>query len=652
MARSVASMRGVLLLVVIHSISPLSFISSAAPTRQSYDISTHSLEGSADLRDERSFPTILPLKANDVNSSRPLTERRRRSLLGAARMPLHDGLLSKGYYTSTISIGNPQREFALIVDTGSTVTYVPCSSCTHCGTHQDVAFKPADSTTYEAIPCTSPSCYNGLCDQNHQCKYERQYAESSTSAGVLGKDQFGFGDNADLGSPKLMFGCENAETGDLFYQRADGIMGLGRGQLSIVDQLVKESDMSDTFSLCYGGMDQQGGNMIMGDFPSPPGMVFTASDPRRSPYYNVVLKKIKVAGTALPVDPNVFNAKFGTVLDSGTTYAYLPEKAFNEFKRAVVGQLNLKAVAGPDPQFEDFCFEDAGSDPKTLSEYFPSVELEFGDGVSLALDPENYLFKHTQRTGAYCLGVFKNDNDHTTLLGGILVRDMLVKYDRANNQIGFWPTNCTDLWTSLKDAYDGKNPPIDPFPKSEVKNPPAEQTVDVGAPEVSIKIPDEHIGGLELNISVAANYTVFDSLSSAFVEDMARDLELEARQVKLLDFQEHGPDVDVTCAVSPASFESPLPRSTVENIIGRLQQHRVQFRNDFGSYHLNKWRVIPEERSSWAEKTAGLALGIVIMTVVLSGGVAFWIYRRSRDRTRNVKYVTVDPLGYNASQQL
>lgn len=53
-----------------------------------------------------------------------------------------------------------------------------------------------------------------------------------------------------------------------------------------------------------------------------------------------MLKKIKVAGTALPVDAKVFDGLYGTVLDSGTTYAYLPEKAFNEFKRAVIFSLH------------------------------------------------------------------------------------------------------------------------------------------------------------------------------------------------------------------------------------------------------------------------------------------------------------------------
>lgn len=40
------------------------------------------------------------------------------------------------YYTTRLWIGSPPQKFALIVDTGSTVTYVPCSTCEQCGKHQ------------------------------------------------------------------------------------------------------------------------------------------------------------------------------------------------------------------------------------------------------------------------------------------------------------------------------------------------------------------------------------------------------------------------------------------------------------------------------------------------------------------------------------
>lgn len=44
------------------------------------------------------------------------------------------------YYSTRLWIGTPPQRFALIVDTGSTVTYVPCSTCEQCGNHQVPSF--------------------------------------------------------------------------------------------------------------------------------------------------------------------------------------------------------------------------------------------------------------------------------------------------------------------------------------------------------------------------------------------------------------------------------------------------------------------------------------------------------------------------------
>lgn len=111
--------------------------------------------------------------------------------------------------------------------------------------------------------------------------YDRQYAEMSSSSGVLAEDVLSFGNLSELQPQRAVFGCENQETGDLYSQRADGIMGLGRGDLSIVDQLVEKGLISDSFSLCYGGMDIGGGAMVLGGISPPIDMVFTQSDPVR-----------------------------------------------------------------------------------------------------------------------------------------------------------------------------------------------------------------------------------------------------------------------------------------------------------------------------------------------------------------------------------
>lgn len=113
--------------------------------------------------------------------------------------------------------------------------------------------------------------------------------------------------------------------------------------------------------------------------------------------------------------------------------------------------------------------------------------------------------KHSKVHGAYCLGIFQNGKDPTTLLGGrcfanlpqfstcyistvfpsafkelvdnlvvlsimfmvgILVRNTLVTYDREHSKIGFWKTNCSELWERL---HVSASPPPMP-PASEEKN--------------------------------------------------------------------------------------------------------------------------------------------------------------------------------------
>lgn len=103
----------------------------------------------------------------------------------------------------------------------------------------------------------------------------------SSSSGVLGEDLLSFGNLSKLAPHRAVFGCENMETGDLYSQHADGIMGLGRGDLSVVDQLVDKGVISDSFSLCYGGMDIGGGAMVLGDISPPSDMVYAHSDPVR-----------------------------------------------------------------------------------------------------------------------------------------------------------------------------------------------------------------------------------------------------------------------------------------------------------------------------------------------------------------------------------
>ncbi|KAJ3673043.1 hypothetical protein LUZ60_006417 [Juncus effusus] len=588
-------------------------------------------------------PLILPLQRHHGESTRASAQSNRfvyrrhlqkeeDSSRPNAHMRLYDDLLTNGYYTTRLYIGTPPQEFALIVDSGSTVTYVPCSSCEQCGNHQDPRFQPDQSSTYAPLKC-NPDC---SCNSDlNQCTYERQYAEMSSSSGVLGVDSISFGPDSQLPPQKATFGCENSETGDLYSQHADGIMGLGRGQLSIVDQLVDQGVISDGFSLCYGGMEVGGGAMVLGAFGTyPGGMVFAKSDPVRSPYYNIDLKEITVGGKALKLDPKVFDRRHGTVLDSGTTYAYLPEQAFTAFRDAVIGELHsLKQIPGPDPNYKDICFGGAEKEVSQLSKSFPDVEMVFGNGQKLHLSPENYLFKHSKVEGGYCLGVFQNGKDPTTLLGGIIVRNTLVTYDRHNNRIGFWKTNCSELWQQL-DLIRAPSPAptLPPSPSN------SSSSLAPALPPLAGQI---EVGVITFDMAINVTYEILKPHLNEVAKYIAQELDIDFQQVHIMNVTDKGNYTLVRLAIYPAGSDKFMSNAFAMDIINRLAEHRVKLPDDLGSYQLLEWNVEPpSNRSWWQRHFIGVLIG-TIMVVILSISVLLIYLRKKRNAGPNT-YRPVD----------
>ncbi|XP_038715791.1 aspartic proteinase 39 isoform X1 [Tripterygium wilfordii] len=553
-------------------------------------------------------------------------------------MRLYDDLLTNGYYTTRLWIGNPPQEFALIVDTGSTVTYVPCSGCEQCGKHQDPMFQPELSTTYQAVKC-NPSCN---CDnEGKQCTYERRYAEMSSSSGVLAEDVISFGNESELTPQRAAFGCENMETGDLYSQRADGIMGLGRGQLSVVDQLVDKGVISDSFSLCYGGMDVGGGAMVLGGISPPHDMAFTRSDPFRSPYYNIELKELHVAGKPLKLSPRIFDGKHGTVLDSGTTYAYFPEDAFIAFKSAIMKEIHsLKQIRGPDPNYHDICFSGAGRDVSQLSKVFPEVNMVFNNGQKLTLSPENYLFRHTKVSGGYCLGIFQNGKDPTTLLGGIVVRNTLVTYDRENNKIGFWKTNCSELWRRLQiPGGPAPAPSVSPSSNGSIRMPPS--PLPSGSPP-DILPDDFRIGMITFDMSITVNNISPKPNFTELAEFIAHEMEIDELQVHLLNFSLKENAYLVRWAIFPPESARYISNSMAMSIVLQLKEHRLQFPERFGSYQLLEWNVEPRrEQTWWKQHFLAVAVGVLVTLVVGMSIMGVWLVWRHRQRTVG----TYEPVG-------
>lgn len=351
------------------------------------------------------------------------------------------------------------------------------------------------------------------------------------------------------------------------------------------------------------------------------------------------MKEIHVAGKQLPLNPSVFDGKHGTVLDSGTTYAYLPETAFLAFKEAIMKELSsLKQIRGPDPNYNDICFSTDGSDVSQLSSNFPAVDMIFGNGKKFSLSPENYLFRHSKVHGAYCLGIFQNGKDPTTLLGGILVRNTLVTYDREHSKIGFWKTNCSELWERL---HVSASPPPMP-PASEEKNSTAE-TQPTAAPTGSpyVLSGDLQIGHITFEMSLNISYSDLKPRITELGEFIAQELDVNTSQVSLMKFTSSGNHSFIKWSISPAASTDYISNTTAVGIISRLAEHRLQFPVMFGSYELIGWSVEPKAKRTWWKKSHLVVISIFVVLVIGLLVSGLWLIWRHRQRTVN-PYKTVD----------
>lgn len=166
----------------------------------------------------------------------------------------------------------------------------------------------------------NPSCGAGA---GASCGFNVTYGSSSIAANLVK-------DNITLATdsiPGYTFGCVAKTTGSSFP--AQGLLGLGRGPLSLLSQ--STSLYKSTFSYCLPSYKSvnYGGSLRLGPNSQPIRIKTTPllKNPRRSSLYYVNLQAIRVGKKVVAIPPSAFafdpNTGGGTVFDSGEYFHFL-----------------------------------------------------------------------------------------------------------------------------------------------------------------------------------------------------------------------------------------------------------------------------------------------------------------------------------------
>lgn len=144
----------------------------------------------------------------------------------------------------------------------------------------------------------------------------------------------------------------------------------------------------------------------------------------------------------MPIDQEVFatSNSHGTIVDSGTTLAYLVEEAYGPFVSGITAAVSQ--AARPISYKGNQCYLVSAS----VSEIFPPVSLNFADGASMVLRPEEYLVHiDVILDGAplWCMGFQKAQDQGVTILGDLVLKDKIFVYDLARQRLGWANYDCS-----------------------------------------------------------------------------------------------------------------------------------------------------------------------------------------------------------------
>ncbi|OEL31705.1 Aspartic proteinase nepenthesin-1 [Dichanthelium oligosanthes] len=399
---------------------------------------------------------------------RRATERTRRRLASMVDVtaPVH---WVETQYIAEYLIGDPPQQAEAIIDTGSNLVWTQCSACGAAGgcfSQNLFYYDPSRSSTIRPVACNDTACALGsetrCTSGNKTCAVLTAYGAGAI-AGALGTEVFTFGSQ----NVSLAFGCIIATKitpGSL--DGASGIIGLGRGALSLVSQLGETkfsycltpyfSDAVNTSHLFVGASAALSGNAPVTSVPfvkNPNDLVFGT-------FYYLPLAGITVGKTKLDVPATAFDLRqvasgqwAGTFIDSGSPFTSLVDVAYQALRAELARQLGASVVPPPaGTRRFDLCVAAAQRDASKL---VPPLVLHFGSGggggaSDLVVPPENYWGPVDDTTA--CMVVFSSAGPNTTLptnettiIGNYMQQNMHLLYDLGSGVLSFQTADCSTM---------------------------------------------------------------------------------------------------------------------------------------------------------------------------------------------------------------
>ncbi|KAI8527604.1 hypothetical protein RHMOL_Rhmol12G0088200 [Rhododendron molle] len=376
-------------------------------------------------------------------------------------LPLNSGAsIGSGQYFIHLLLGSPPQPLLLIADTGSDLVWVTCSPCRRNCTHappSSTSFFPRLSSSFSPHHCFDSACQlvphpsHTRCPRTRlhsPCRYSDSYADGSTTAGFFSQETMAFNTTSgiQINHEGLAFGCAFNVSGASF-NGAHGVMGLGRGPISLPSQLGPR--FGHKFSYCL--MDYTlspsptsylvfGGGNVSGAGESTMRYTPLQINPLSPTFYYVAIESVYVGGVKLRISPSVWAVdeygNGGTVVDSGTTLTFLADPGYEKILTAFKRRVKLPRPDEPTLGF-DLCVNVSGVPRPSL----PRVSFRLVGGSVFAPPPRNYFIDTAD--GVKCLALQPvGSASGFSVIGNLMQQGFLFEFDNDRSRLGFSRHGC------------------------------------------------------------------------------------------------------------------------------------------------------------------------------------------------------------------
>ncbi|CAN1816465.1 Aspartyl protease family protein At5g10770 [Linum perenne] len=337
-----------------------------------------------------------------------------------------------GFFFVTVGLGTPKRDFTLLFDTGSDISWVICNSSS---SNDDTSFNPSLSSTSSDVSCTN-------------CNYSVNYHDGSQSSGIYANDTLTLGTEVQEVKEGFIFGCAEKFVGD--FGRTVGVLGLGHGYFNLLAQM--DTDILGIFCYCLPLTDSSTGSLWFGIqavetcHPASTKMISLVIQPNNNGLTNYFVQFTGITIGQQRLEFASFlpsSSQMNTIIDSGTVVTRLPMAVYTKLREAFE-ELMSGYVKAERTKVFDTCYNLVQE-----SDWVPpEMTLHFEGTVDVKLDPSAVILKKGDENpmAKVCLAFAANANDgDLTIIGSQQHRGLKVYYDVNGKRLAFVAGGCSSV---------------------------------------------------------------------------------------------------------------------------------------------------------------------------------------------------------------